>query len=145
MTFEFDPYSPTLHDDPYPVYRRLRDEAPVFRNEELSFWALSRYDDVKAALLDPESYCSGQGIAVGLKGLQQFGPETMPLLIMMDGARHTRMRAIVSRAFTPRRIANLEQRIRQIAVELLDAVGEEDEVDSLTAIQLTCLSEMIYW
>jgi cytochrome P450 len=129
MGFGFDPYSPTLHEDPYPVYRRLRDEFPVFHNEELSFWALSRYDDVKAALLDPETYCSGQGITVGLKGLQQSGPNTIPLLIMMDGRRHTRMRAIVSRAFTPRRIANLEGRIREIARGLLDAFEGQDEVD----------------
>jgi cytochrome P450 len=129
MTFEFDPYSPTLHEDPYPVYRRLRDEFPAFHSEELSFWALSRYDDVKAALLDSETYCSAQGITVGLKGLEQFGPNTMPLLIMMDGERHTRMRAIVSRAFTPRRIANLEDRVRDIASGLLDAVQGQDEVD----------------
>ena len=69
----FDPYSPTLHEDPYPVYRRLRDEFPVFHNPELSFWALSRYDDVKAGLLDPEIYCSGQGITVGLRELKQSG------------------------------------------------------------------------
>jgi cytochrome P450 len=129
LGFEFDPYSPTLHEDPYPVYRRLRDEFPVFQNEQLSFWALSRYDDVKAALLDPETYCSSEGITVGLKGLPQAGASTPPLLIMMDGPRHTRMRAIVSRAFTPRRIASLEARIREIAHGLLDAFGGQEEVD----------------
>jgi hypothetical protein len=126
---EFDPYSPTLHEDPYPVYRRLRDEFPVFHNTELSFWALSRYDDVKAGLLDPETYCSAQGVAVGLRELMQSGPLAVPMLIMMDGPRHTRMRAIVSRAFTPRRIASLERRIREIASELLDAFVGQNEVD----------------
>jgi cytochrome P450 len=130
----FDPYSPALHEDPYPVYRRLRDEFPVFHNAELSFWALSRYDDVKAGLLDPETYCSAQGVAVGLGELGRPGPLAVPMLIMMDGARHTRMRAIVSRAFTPRRIANLEQRIREIARELLDAVEGQDEVDLVRAL-----------
>ncbi len=125
----FDPYSPTLHEDPYPVYRRLRDEFPVFHNPELSFWALSRYDDVKAGLLDPETYCSGQGITVGLRELKQSGPLAAPLLIMMDGTRHTRMRAIVSRAFTPRRIASLESRIREIGRGLLDAFEGQAEVD----------------
>ena len=125
----FDPYSPTLHEDPYPVYRRLRDKFPVFHNPELSFWALSRYDDVKAGLLDPDTYCSGQGITVGLGELKQSGPLAAPMLIMMDGPRHTRMRAIVSRAFTPRRIANLEGRIREIARGLLDAFEGQNEVD----------------
>ncbi len=127
--FGFDPYSPELREDPYPVYRRLRDEYPVFHNEELSFWALSRYDDVQAALLDPETWCSGQGVAVGLRGLRQAGPGTAPMLITMDGVRHTRMRGIVSRAFTPRRIAGLEPRIRAIARGLLDAWEGRDDVD----------------
>ena len=50
MEFEFDPYSPDLHEDPYPVYRRLRDQFPAHHNDALSFWTVSRYDDVKAAL-----------------------------------------------------------------------------------------------
>ena len=57
---------PELHQDPYPVYRRLRDEFPLHYNPELRFWTLSRYQDVFAALNDPELYCSGQGIAVGI-------------------------------------------------------------------------------
>jgi cytochrome P450 len=126
---EFDPYSPRLHEDPYPVYRELRDAHPVFRNEKLDFWALSRFADVEAALLDPETYCSGQGIAVGLKGLHQSGPGKTPMLIMMDGPRHTRMRGIVSRAFTPRRVAGLESRIREIARELLDAWPDREDPD----------------
>ena len=84
---------------------------------------------MKAALLDPESYCSGQGITVGMRELRQGGLLAAPLLIMMDGPRHTRMRAIVSRAFTPRRIANLEGRIREIARGLLDAFEGQNEVD----------------
>ncbi len=125
----FDPYSPELHEDPYPVYRALRDEHPAYHNEELAFWAISRHADVRAALLDPETYCSGQGIAVGLGDLPQSGAGGAPMLIMMDGPRHTRMRAIVSRAFTPRRIAGLEPRIRELTRELLDAWRDEEEVD----------------
>jgi len=144
---EFDPYSPTLHEDPYPVYRRLRDEHPVFHNAELSFWALSRYDDVKTALVDPETYCSAQGVAVGLGELKGAGPLAVPMLIMMDGPRHTRMRAIVSRAFTPRRIANLERRIREIASELLDAFEGQGEVDLVSGfsapLPTTVIAELL--
>ncbi len=113
-----DPYSPALHEDPYPVYARMRAEQPVLRNEELGFWALSRYADVYAALLDPATYISGRGVAVGV---ERQDMAEMPILIMMDPPRHTRMRALVNRAFTPRRIAELEPRVRQIAGELLDA------------------------
>jgi len=126
---EFDPYSPRLHADPYPVYRQLRDAHPVFYNEELEFWAVSRHADVEAALLDPETYSSAQGVAVGLKGLLQSGPNTTPMLIMMDGPRHTRMRGIVSRAFNPRRVAGLELRIREIARGLLDAWEDREDLD----------------
>jgi cytochrome P450 len=119
-----DPYDPALHEDPYPVYRRLRDEAPVYRNPDLDFWALSRWDDVAAALQRPRLFCSSEGIAVGIRGV----PRT-PMLIMLDPPRHTRMRALVSRAFTPRRIAALEPRIRAIATALIDGFRARKEAD----------------
>ena len=57
----YDPYDPTIDDDPYPVWKRMRDEAPLYRNEEHDFYALSRWDDVEAALIDWETYQSGKG------------------------------------------------------------------------------------
>ena len=120
----FDPYSPELHEDPYPVYRRLRDEQPVHHNAALDFWTLSRWDDVLSALQQPQLFSSSQGIAVGTRGV----PRT-PMLLMMDPPRHTQLRALVNRAFTPRRITALEPRIREIAVTLVDALAARGEAD----------------
>ena len=123
--FEFDPYSPALHQDPFPLYKRLRDEQPVFHNEKLDFYALSRWGDVHEAVNDTETYCSSLGVAVGMP---PGPPSDVPMLIMMDPPRHTQLRTLVSRAFTPRRIAELEPRIREIARELIDSF-EGDRVD----------------
>jgi len=131
MTLAFNPYDPALHEDPYPVYRRLRDEFPVHHNPELGFWTLSRYDDVHAALQSPERFISGKGVMVGAPPLEDdVVPQTgVPLLITTDRPRHTQLRSLVSRAFTPRRIAALEPRVRAIARALLDGVEGRREFD----------------
>jgi cytochrome P450 len=134
----FDPYDPELHQDPYPVYRRLREEFPVHYEQSRDFFVLSRHEDVLAALQDPELYCSGQGITVGLEissaedaatGGAEDATRAMPLLIMMDGSRHRALRSLVNRAFTPRRISELEPGIRKIACELLDDFCQDDRAD----------------
>lgn len=127
---EFNPYDPKLHDDPYPVYRRLRDEFPAHHNEAMNFWTFSRYDDVAAALRDPDLYISSKGIAVGLQtpDTGEGGP-SVPLLIMLDGEEHKRLRALVSGAFSPRRMAALEPTIRKIAVELIDELMAAEDPD----------------
>jgi cytochrome P450 len=118
---EFNPYDPELHQDPYPVYRRLRDEFPIHHNARLRFWTLSRYADVLDALQAPDLFISGKGVAVGVPDDDYDAlTASVPLLIAMDRPRHTKMRALVSRAFTPRRVALLEPRIRAIARSLLD-------------------------
>ena len=61
---EYNPYSPATQHDPFPIYRWLRDEAPVYHNERVGFWALSRYDDVLAASLDTGTYLSGHGMTI---------------------------------------------------------------------------------
>ena len=125
---EFDPFDPALHQDPYPVYRRLRDEFPVHNNARLRFYTLSRHADVMAALSAPDLYISGKGVYVGMpEGAEATGQ--FPLLITTDRPRHTQLRALVSRAFTPRRIARLEPRIRTIARSLLDNVKGAGEFD----------------
>ena len=126
---EFNPYDPALHQDPYPVYRRLRDEFPLHYNEELNFWSLSRYADVFEALQKPDLYCSGKGITVGLGEMPGDDKGGIPLLIMTDRPRHTELRALVSRAFAPRRVAALEPRVRSIARRLLDDFWEQKEAD----------------
>ena len=122
----YDPYDYVIDADPYPVWRRLRDEAPVYHNETLDFWALSRYDDVLRGLLDHESFVSSHGIMLEIMTEEPYG---IPMMIMMDPPEHTKLRKLVARAFTPRRIADLEAKIAQVARDLLDTVEGEDEFD----------------
>ena len=94
----YDVFDPGFHDDPFPVYARLRDEFPVYHDDERGFWALSRFADVFGAATDVETYSS---YAVEAEAL-------LPQLNFLDGARHHDLRALVSRGFTPRRVAELE-------------------------------------
>lgn len=127
---DFDPFDPALHQDPYPVYRRLRNDFPVHHNPRRRFWTLSRHADVHAALQAPDVFISGKGVYVGMPEDDE-GRLTaeVPLLITTDRPRHTQLRALVSRAFTPRRIALLEPRIRAIARGLLDNIEGRREFD----------------
>jgi cytochrome P450 len=118
----FNPYSYEFHDDPFTVYRQLRDEAPCYHHAELGFWALSRYDDVVEALHDPDTYCSRYGIT-----LEDGNP--LPMLLTTDPPEHTRLRRLVSRAFTPRRIADLEPSIRALSTRYLDGFRDRRNVD----------------
>lgn len=110
----YTPYDPSINDDPYPVYAQLRREAPIYHNPDLDFWALSRHSDVSAALTDSTRYSSDHGPMLD-RGA--WGPHARTFLsfVAMDPPEHTRMRSIVSRAFTPRRVAALEPMIREIA------------------------------
>jgi hypothetical protein len=117
---EYDPYVYQVHEDPYPIYRALRDQAPVYRNPALGFWALSRHADVLAAFKDVETFSSRYGVSLDRDVFHPDAHSTMSFLAM-DPPRHTRMRALVSRGFTPRRVSELEPRIRAIAREHLDA------------------------
>jgi cytochrome P450 len=112
---DFNPYSRRLHADPYPTYARLLDEAPVCHNTKFGFWAISRYDDVLAALKDWRTYSSASGITVAsFSGLK-------PMIILMDPPRQGELRKLLLKAFTPRRVTALEVRIRGIARELIAA------------------------
>ena len=108
-TVEYDPFAYEIHEDPYPVYRWLRDEAPAYWNPRRGFWALSRFDDVLRALADYETYSSVGGVA--LEGGSGHAP---PMIIAMDPPRQTKLRRLVSRAFTPRRVAEMEPQVRAL-------------------------------
>jgi cytochrome P450 len=122
----YDPYDYGIDADPYPVWKRLRDETPLYHNEKLGFYALSRYDDVLAGLLDQDTFVSSHGIVLEMISDEPAG---IPMMIMMDPPVHTRMRKLVSRAFTPRRIAALEPRIAEICSGLLDPLVGAGEFD----------------
>ena len=113
----FDPYSPEVQDDPYPLYQRMRDSEPVAYNAELDCWFLFRFDDVLTAVHDHETFVSGQGISV------TPGRDTQPAptLIAMDNPLHDELRTAVSRKFTPRAIKEFEPIVRALATEHVDA------------------------
>lgn len=112
----WDPFDVEIDADPYDIWRALRDDAPVYRNERFDFWALSRYDDVEAAHRDPATFSSAHGTV-----LEIMTEETVPsgMMIFQDPPEHTRLRTLVSRAFTPRRMLSLEEHIRELCDELL--------------------------
>jgi cytochrome P450 len=114
----WDPYDIDLDTDPHPTWKRMRDEAPVYRNERFGFYALSRHADVETAHRDPRAFSSAHGTVLELMGPNPIGSD---LMIFLDPPEHDRLRALVSRAFTPRRVAELEPEVRRICAELLDA------------------------
>jgi cytochrome P450 len=123
----YDPYDYAIDADPYPIWKRLRDESPLYWNEQHGFYALSRYDDVLNGLLDAQTFVSSHGILLEMITDEPY--ENVPMMIMMDAPEHTRLRKLVSRAFTPRRIADLEQRVAKLSRDLLDTVDGQDEFD----------------
>lgn len=114
----WDPFDPEIDSQPYQTWRRLRDEAPLYRNDRYGFWALSRYEDVNAAHRDPKTFLSGRGTVLELMGAEL--DRMAGMIIFMDPPQHETMRALVSRAFTPRRMAALEERIRGVCRQYLD-------------------------
>jgi hypothetical protein len=123
----FDPRDCTSAEDPYPIYRELRDRAPLHWSEARGLWILSRWADVHAVLLDPGRFVSSRGTVPS-----GFVSEK-PMLITQDPPQHTRLRRAVQRAFTPRRVAALEPRIREICRELLGALDGSRELDAFEA------------
>jgi cytochrome P450 len=113
----WDPFDAVIDIDPHPLWRRIRDEQPVYRNDKFGFVALSRHADVDAGLMDTTTYSSAHGTV-----LELMTPEPMKTghIIFMDPPAQTTLRVLVSRAFTPRRIAALEEHIRALCAELLD-------------------------
>src|SRR5579859_68210 len=110
---EYDPYDYKFHDDPYPVYRALRDHAPAYHNEKYNFWALSRYHDCQHAVRDFKTFSSAQGTS-----LEELKAQ-LPTLINSDPPVHTRLRHLIAGMFTPEKLAPLEGVVRDMARELL--------------------------
>ncbi len=128
----YDPYDVAIDADPYPTYRRLREEAPLYYNEKHDFFAVSRFEDVEKGLLDNKTYISGRG---GIIELIRAGIE-MPsgVLIFEDPPIHTMHRRLLSRAFSPRRVAELEPKIREFCARSLDPLVGAGEIDFIADI-----------
>ena len=123
-----DPYDYDFHEDPYPSYRRLRDEAPLYRNEELKFWALSRHGDVLQGFRNSTTLSNKYGVSLDPISRSLDAHKVMSFLALDDPA-HLRLRTLVSKGFTPRRIRELEARVTEIAVAHLDAALQSDTFD----------------
>ena len=171
MALDYDPMSPRWRDDPYPVYRRLRDEAPVHWAPEARSFCVSRYDDVQQVLNDPETFSSKAMFTVLMNG----GEETTPPLtlrslgqlvrfviasranpgaflaarnlISADGDVHTAMRAIVNRGFTPRRVRDWEPRVRSLVAACMADLTKSSDFDVVRHLAIplpvTIIAEML--
>ena len=123
----YDQYSVEINADPYPVYRRLRDEAPLYYNDTHDFFAVSRFEDVEKGLLDAQTYISGKGAVLEVI---RAGIDIPPgVIIFEDPPTHTIHRRLLSRAFTPRRVAELEPKIREFCALSLDPLVGSDRLD----------------
>lgn len=142
----YSPYDYAIHEDPYPTYARLRAEAPLYRNEQLGFWALSRHADVLAAYKDTERFSSALGVSLEPTATGPHASKTMSFLAM-DPPKHGRMRGIVSRAFTPRRVNDLEPHILELTRAHLEPALERGEFDFVAdfagKLPMDVMSEML--
>ncbi|MGO8861468.1 MAG: cytochrome P450 [Acidimicrobiales bacterium] len=123
----YDPYDPDLQLDPYPVFRRMREEAPLYYNERHDFYAVSRFDDVESTLKDPGTFSSARG---GILELIKANIELPSgVFIFEDPPIHTAHRGVLSRVFTPKKMNALEPQIRALCAEVLDPLVGSDRLD----------------
>ncbi len=130
----YDPYNVDIVADPYPVYRRLREEAPIYYNEQHDFFAVSRYDDVEQGLSDNETFSSARGGILEI--IKMNVPMPSGVFIFEDPPLHTVHRGVLSRVFTPKKMNALEPKIREFCARSLDPLvgtGKFDFVADLGA------------
>ena len=134
---EFDPFSDEYFNDPTEVYRRLRDEAPVYFSERYGFYALSRFADLVAAHRDWKGLSSAHGVDLNTLSMDPELVRSFRSIIMMDPPEHDRLRALVSRVFTPRAVTALEPMVREVIrgfLEPLDGATHFDAVADFSAL-----------
>lgn len=123
----YDPWDVEIDVDPYPIFKRLRDESPVYYNERHDFWGLSRYADIDLALREPNKLSSAKGDILEVVKADPVMPPGV--FINEDPPLHTIHRALVSRAFTPKRIREIEDKVRKFCIALLDPIVDRDRFD----------------
>jgi cytochrome P450 len=141
----YDPFAYRLHEDPYPTYAWMRDHAPVYRNEERDFWALSRYDDVLAALRNPRLFSSRNGISLEP---DLWGPAAAKtsFFLAMDPPEHGTLRRLLGNWFKPRWVAAMEPRVRELARARLAPMLEDatfDFADFANALPNDLMCELV--
>lgn len=137
---QFNILDPQLYaGDPFPVYKWLRDNDPVFWDERNSIWVISKYADVAYVSKNPKIFCSRFGVTPDA--------DVQISMVTMDDPRHTKLRSIVSRGFTPRMVATLEPRLRQIVRECIDDIADKGDCDFVPSlavpVPLLVIAEMI--
>ncbi|WP_099021076.1 cytochrome P450 [Mycolicibacterium palauense] len=118
----FDPFSDEYFNDPYDIYLRMQDEAPVYYSEEMDFYALTRHEDVAAALKDHETFSSSRGCDLSMVQSEE-GPQKS--IIFMDPPEHRMLRSLVNKAFTPRAIQSQKETVEQLVDHYLGGVDPE--------------------
>lgn len=128
---EFDPFSSEFFDDPYDLYRRMRNEAPVYFSEKYGFWALFRYEDVARAHKEWQTFSSSHGVDLSTLSKPVELIRSLHSIIMMDPPEHDRLRKLVSRVFTPRAMSALEPMIREVVTGFLSPFDGADSFDAV--------------
>lgn len=134
----YDPYDVDITANPYPTFARLRDEAPLYYNERYNFWAISRHADVEKALSDWETFSNSRSDILEL--IQSKFPMPPGVMMFEDPPAHTMLRGVMSRVFTPRRMAAIEDQIRAYCVRCLDPLVGSDGFDVIA--ELACMMPM---
>ena len=129
-TIYYDPYDFEIDDDPYPVWRRMREEAPLYFNERYGFFALSRFDDVERCLVDWDTYRSGKGSVLEI--IQMDLPIAPGNILMEDPPSHDIHRSLLSRVFTPMRMLAIEPDVRAFCADSLDPLVGTGGFDFVT-------------
>ena len=150
----FDPLEPEQREDPFPVLARAREEQPVVYAAQFDLWVVTRYDDVLAVVKDHDTFSSAGALKSSpepfppeVEAVLAEGRPAMPYIIEIDPPLHERIRGLVTKAFTPRRIAELEPRIQAIATELVDELaplGRADVIETVAwPLPLRVLGELL--
>jgi len=138
---DYNPLNPEVRKDPYPHYEALRRDAPAYQVPDLGIYAISRYDDVAFVLNNPAIFSS-----TGY-GTNEINGQETAMMISVDPPDHTRLRNLVNRAFTPRMVADLEPRIRELVAELLDGIAPRGEMDLIAdfavPLPVTIIAEIL--
>jgi len=142
----YNPYAYEMHEDPYPTYARLRAEAPVYRSDEFDFWALSRHEDVIGAFRNVDAFSNAFGVSLDPSAFGADAHRTMSFLAL-DPPKHTRMRSLVGKGFTPTKVNAMEERIREITLQHLEPALESGSFDFIAdfagKVPMDVISELV--
>src|SRR6478735_4385956 len=132
----YDPYDFEIDNDPYPVWRRLREEAPLYYNGKHDFYALSRFQDVEQSLTDWNTFSSAKGMLLEIiKAVVEYGVELPPGNILFeDPPIHDVHRGILSRVFSPKRMLAIEPKVREFCAQTLDPLVGSGGFDFITGL-----------